>query len=253
MSWILDLPHFRPWCALERAAWLGLLSFLSLTILAAHAAGAEPGVYVEALVGVATAGDSSVPQRASVMLDVTPKAGATVSGAVGYRFENPVRVEINAAHQRNSLAATYQERIQVLIFPPCGQPNRPCLGPNVTGRIVAPSFLAMTFYDFRLADRLNLSVGAGIGATAYRLRINTRASHLDGTSRPFAIVDARDTVLTGRGALELGYELGRTEIVARYSFTQTADAAFSGRGNLGFQFEQRLSSHALAVGARYMF
>ena len=225
---------------------------MALQILG-KAKAADPGVYVEARIGLASAAGASVPQPASVLLDVDSSRGAAFSGALGYRFEGPVRVELDLNQQRNSFEGSYEERIQILIFPPCGFANRPCLGRVVSGRIKAPSAMMMVFYDVGLAERWHLSFGAGIGAVDFGVRVNTRASFLDGTSRPFIIVDAQDTIFGGRAALELSHDIGPVALVARYAYTKTESTAIAGSGNLAFRYNQSMSGQAVTAGVRYGF
>lgn len=237
-----------------RSLGSGALGALMAALLFAEdVKAADAGAYIEARIGVASATGAAVPQPASVALDVDAESGAAFSGAVGYRFEGPFRVEFDLTHQRNSFAGAYEEKIQILIFPPCGFANRPCLGPRVTGRIKAPAAMMMAFYDLDLAARWQLSIGAGAGLVDYGVRVDTRAGFLDGTSRPFTIVDAENTLVGGRAAVGLSYEIGRTAFVARYAYTRTERTAIAGAGNLAFRYNQNMSGHGFTAGVRYGF
>jgi len=230
------------------AKWAGV--FLAVSV--PRAAFADSAYYLEGRAGVVAARGNSIPQFAAVSFAVAPNPGWSVAATAGYQFSQPFRLGIEVGHQRNPSRGTYVENIQLRIFPPCGQPIRPCFDSQVTGGLSATSLVAMGYYELDNEDRWHFSIGAGLGATRLGLKARSLSRFLDGTSRPFSLINSVQTVFTGRGTVEVAYVLGsRTSLVANYGFSLANTAKFEGAGNLAFQYRHNPLSHGLSIGVRY--
>ncbi len=228
---------------------IGALALLSFT----SAAQADPGFYGD-LRGGAAMVDNMFSADRLTDLAINPRTGWSLQGGVGYRFDAPLRVELQAGYQHSNVRATYRELVQVTI--PCGTvPAQPCLDPNVTGSVKGPSVFAMGYYDLPLGDRLTLSLGAGVGAQRVDVELRTIARMNSGTSSQFSIVDAGDTVFAGRGAAELAYNVGPVDLTVGYSFTRTGKATLPVKGAYipTSSFSDNLSTHQITGGVRFTF
>jgi hypothetical protein len=236
---------------MRRARFVSILAFVAII---SPQNGAQAGLYAEIGTGVATARSASVPQVAGVEFAIRPRDGWTIGGAVGYRFtDRPIRLGLDIGFTDHDLTGTYFERIQLAIFPPCGQPNRPCLDQATTGSLRTSSVIPTATYVFALSPLWTLDVAAGAGVTDVNLRMRTRASFLDGRSNALDLVDDGGSSFVMRAAVGVAHAVGRADVFARYTFTDADRVTTDGQGNLRFQFGFGAASHALTAGVRFGF
>jgi opacity protein-like surface antigen len=225
------------------------MSFAGLCI--AGPALADPGWYTD-LRGGFTETENMSSHSSAANLFIDPKTGWTISGAVGYRFNSPLRVALQAGYEHANIRGSFQENVIPLVA--CGT-TTPCLDPGVRGHISAPSLFAMAYYDIPMSERLKLSLGAGLGAQRLNMNAYTIGRLSNGTANRFTLVNDSDTVLAGRASAELAYNLSpRTDLTLGYTYTRTADASLAGQGAyVPFTFKDNMASHAFTVGARLAF
>ena len=219
----------------------------------AQAQDAAGGFYTSLRIGPSILQDMNFADRSTADLSLDPATGFGVSGALGYRFADSLRIEAELGYGRNDLAGTFQQNVQA--FVPCGEiAGNPCLDPKVDGKIGAVSGFAMAYYDFPEVGRLRPYAGLGLGFVNVNLDVGARASMNDGVRSRFDIIDGSDTVMAYRGMVGLAYELGAAAVTVGYGYTFTDRMNVPGRGPLvSFDFDRRFKAHALNVGVTYRF
>jgi len=238
---------------MKKAKHLAIAASVLAVGLSATAAKADPGFYGDVRAGLAEVDTMHFTDPASANLTVYAKTGWALTGAVGYRFSDSLRIETTAGYQRSKIGGSFSENVQILV--PCGTfANQPCLDPGVKGSLEVPTLFAMGYYDIPITERLGLSVGAGIGAAWVNLDAHTTGRLNDGTSARFTMVTDTDTVFAGRAAVDLTYKAGPVDAVLGYSYTRSSHVSLAGRGvYTSFNYNPRLSSHMITVGARLAF
>jgi len=215
---------------------------------------AQEGFYGSLQTGAAFLGNmTSVSPAGGANLSLDPGTAWTVGGAVGYRFAQPVRLELSVDYLDGSLKGAYSESG---VFVPCGTfPAQPCLGPGVEGDLNAWSGFAMGYYDLDLGNRLTPYVGAGVGLVRAGLDVETTARLNVGTSSEFDIIDDNDTELGYRVAAGVAYDIPGGQVDVGYTYTTTNRPSYAGKGSgvPSFTFNRRLSAHAVKAGMRFGF
>jgi opacity protein-like surface antigen len=220
---------------------------------AARAEEQGSGFYGSVRVGPSFFEGMSFAEASTADLDLDPRTGWLVGGALGYRIFDAVRLELDLAYAASNLRGTFQENVQA--FVPCGEfAGNPCLDRNVDGDISALTSFASAYYDFPRIGQIKPFVGLGIGLVDIDLDVGTRATLNDGPVSRFAIVHGSDTALGYRGALGFSYDVGAVDLAVGYSYTFAQRSSFAGDSPLvSFSFDPKVSVHALSAGLVYKF
>lgn len=214
---------------------------------------AKAGVYGVLRTGAVVPSDMNYAKAINSDLLLDLGTGWTVGGAIGYRFNQPLRAELSFDYLDASLKGTYRENG---FFVPCGTfANQPCLGPAVNGGLKAWSGFAMGYYDIDLSGPVSPYIGAGLGLVRMGLDVKTTARLNVGTSRPFAIVDDRDAVLGYRLASGIAFDVGPAKVDVGYTYTRANAPSLDAAGSAipAFTFDRRLRSHSVTAGIRFGF
>ena len=132
------------------------------TVMAAGATTADaasPGWYVSGSVGANWVDDDSFATPFSFSRFYTTSAttlagnidydtGWALMGAVGYRFAEPWRVELEFSSRWNDLSSHFSGSIY---------------SASITGDVQTTALMANVAYDLNIAERLNLTLGGGVG------------------------------------------------------------------------------------------
>jgi len=174
---------------------------------AAAQAGNAAGLYANLRIGPSFVQDMNFAEATTANLALDPDVGFVINGAVGYRFNDAIRLEFDLGYGRNDLTGAFQQNVQVLV--PCGEiTSAPCLDPDVNGEIATLSGFATAYYDLPVAGPLKPYVGAGIGLVEADMNVGTRAALNSGAVSRYAIIDGADTLLGYRALLGVNYDLG---------------------------------------------
>jgi outer membrane protein OmpA-like peptidoglycan-associated protein len=176
--------------------------------LTATAHGGElRGTYFAIEGGASWVGDNSILQETAVTGVVTTGAafaaqfetGWAIMGTLGYAFDNNLRAELEAGYRRNDFDRLTQ-------FLPT------ITGASAAGDLSEFTLMANLLYDFRLGDKLTLSIGGGIGADHARLKVGQLG------------FSGNEWVLAYQGIAGLSYAIGeRTQLFVNYRYLH-ADA-----------------------------
>jgi opacity protein-like surface antigen len=224
-----------------------------LGLAAPSLAQAETGFYGKLSLGGTSLENMNFSEGTTANLNLDPDVGISLTGAVGYRLAQPLRVEVQLGYGRNSLDGTFQQNVQVLV--PCGTiAGQPCLAPNVDGNVDSFSGFAMGYYHFPQIGALKPYAGIGVGFVDVDLDVGAAATMNDGTRSRFAIIDGSDTVVGYRGTVGVAYDVGLVDLTLGYTYTFTDRISLPGRGpNVGFTFDKRLNAHTINAGVVYNF
>lgn len=186
----------------------------------------DPGPYLDAGVGLvlvqeADLSDSTLP---GITGELSSNPSFFVDGAVGYRFGNGIRGEVQVAYRRNDL-----DTISLTAF------NLVTITGNVDGRIEAISGIASGFYDFNLGRPVIPYIGAGIGIASLKLKVDSTG--FDDSETLFAYQFA------GGGRYQVAPEI---MLRAGYKYFATTDPKFG-------TTEGEYKSHAFEIGLSYIF
>jgi OmpA-OmpF porin, OOP family len=110
-------------------------------------------------------------------------------------------------------------------------------------RLNETTFMANIKYNYPLAQKLTLSVGAGLGADYAELRVRDGAT----------VTEDEDWNLAYQGIVSLGYAVGqRSELFASYRYFRTTAAEFDLTPALDAVFDgEEFQKHTATVGFRY--
>lgn len=219
----------------------------------AQATERESGLYGSIHVGPAFAGAMNFTEASTADLNLDPKTGWKLGGALGYRFLDNFRVEFDLAYVRNQLRGTFQENVQA--FVPCGEfTGNPCLDSAVDGDLSALTAFTAAYYDLPKIGRVKPYVGLGLGLVDFDLGVGTRATLNDGPVSRFMIIDGSNTVLGYRGILGVAYDVGPVDASLGYSYTFANRPSFAGQSPLvSFAFDRKINIHALTAKLTYKF
>ncbi len=213
---------------------LALTTAVLVSLLSSGASAKDafsPGPYIQLDAGLAIVGDSDV-SFGGVSGEVKFDPGFAVGGAVGYRFEEWLRVEVNLSYR--------QADIDKLT----------ALGYTLRGAGDASAFatLANLYIDFKPRSPVTPYVGAGIGVANIDVDSNSSANVLivndDSTEFAWNVMAGAAWSVTDDVVLSLGYRyLGTTD--AKLDFTVVG----VGTGTMDAEF----GVHEVMFGARYNF
>lgn len=211
------------------------------------------GFYGSFRVGPSFVEGMSFAEASTADVDLNPKTGWLVGGALGYRIIDAVRLELDLAYAASDLRGTLQENVQA--FVPCGEfEGNPCLDRNVDGDISALTGFAAAYYALPRVGQIRPYVGFGIGLVDIDLDVGSRATLNDGPVTRFAIVDGSDTILGYRGALGFSYDVGALDFSFGYSYTFADRPSVAGNSPLvSFAFDPKVNIHALSAGLTFKF
>lgn len=214
---------------------------------------ADTGLYGHLRIGASVLENMNFAGSTTANLNLDPDVGIAVSGAVGYRLLEPLRVELELGYSHNNLNGTFQQNVQV--FVPCGTvPGQPCLAPNVNGDISTFSGFAMAYYDLPTVGKLKPYAGVGLGFVNVNLDVGAAATMNDGTRSRFAVIDNSDTVMGYRGTLGVAYDIGPVDLTLGYTYTFTDRMNVPGKGTyVTFNFDRRVNAHTVNAGVSYKF
>ncbi len=190
----------------------GLVALLVVLLISPRAldAATQDGFYVELNPGQSSMNDAQVLLGPTV----TFEGGATIGGAVGYRFPHHFRAEVNLAFHEADV-----DRID-------GDPG--------SGDVSITNYMANVFYDFDLGSSpMDLYLGTGLGGSSVDLNASSSMHNVDSIDGDVAfnlMVGASYRVHENID-LSLGY---------RYLFVF---------GGFGTDFEL----HEVVIGVRYNF
>ena len=195
--------------------------FFSLTTFAYSA----PGFYVGGTLGLASANDSDVSApgySGSFEADL----GASLSGIVGYSFENNLRIEGELVSQANELdqSSEYGRKY------------------TLSGDVSSVALMANAYYDFNNKSRFTPFIGAGIGLAT----VSLNDLHYVGYSHDYDIDDS-DTVFAYQFSAGVGFEITeRITLDLKYRYFATNDADID-NGTIEY------SSNNFYTGIRFSF
>jgi opacity protein-like surface antigen len=229
-----------------------VLGAVSAMAISANAS-AETGLYGSLKLGGSILQDMNFSEASTANLSLDPNAGFSLSGGVGYRFGNAIRLEFDLGYGDNSLDGGFQQNVQA--FVPCGElPGNPCLDPNVDGKAKSLSGFVTGSYDLPVAGAFKPYIGVGVGFIDVDLHVDTRAAMNAGTVSRFDIINGSDTVVGYRGTLGVAYDMGDVDLTLAYTYTFTDRMNIPGKGTLvTFDFDRRMRAHALMAGGSYNF
>ena len=206
-----------------------LLSLLSSGASAENAS--NDGPYVQLDVGLAIAGDSDISLGGlSGVVEFDP--GFAVGGAVGYRFQEYLRAELNLSYRQADI-----DKLTVLGYVLEG-----------AGDVGAFTTLVNLYYDINLGLPVTPYVGAGIGIALIDVDSDSAANVLivndDSTEFAWNVMAGAASSATDNVDLTFGY---------RYLSSTDAklDATVVGVGN--FTMDAEFGVHEVMFGARYNF
>lgn len=230
-----------------------ILAAAMLTPAFASAQSGDSGFYGTFEVGPSIVEDMNFAEATTANLNIDPKAGIAVRGGLGYRLTEPLRIELSLGYSHNNLNGGFQQNVQVII--PCGTiPGQPCLNPNVDGNIDGFSGFLNGYYDFPAIGALKPYAGIGVGFVSADFDVGADGLMNDGTRSRFAILDESDTVVGYRGTLGAAYPVGPVDLTLAYTYTFTDRVNVAGRGTyVNFNFDKRVNTHTINVGAVYRF
>jgi OmpA-OmpF porin, OOP family len=201
-------------------------SGLAMAIAAGSAAATPKGWYLGLSGGVSIQDDASFvvtpPGGPGATIPVEFDTGWAVMGAVGYRWDSNWRLEFELAFRQNDWEQT--------------------VGGTNTGDISQFSQMVNLAYDFELTDRLNLSLGAGIGGSLVSFDTDTSTAALDD-----------DYVLAGQLMAGLSYQVSRRmELFLDYRYFVTDDPGHSFTfAGLNRELAYDNTNHTVMIGLRY--
>jgi len=236
-----------------RHAYAGIAAFFATVAMPSLVQAADSGFYGKLYAGPTAAQDMNFANAATANLALNPGVGFVLGGEVGYRLTDAFRFAFDLGYGRNDLTGQFQQNNQVMV--PCGEmPNNPCLAPNVDGNVANLSGFAMAYYDLPVAGALRPYLGLGLGLVRADLSVGARSTMNNGTVSRFTILDGSDTVLGYRGTIGVSYDVGPTNLSIGYTYSTGNRFNVPGKGpNLSFDFDRRLTTHALKVGVSYNF
>ncbi len=217
-----------------------LLAGAAILALAQHAGASElRGTYAAIEAGAGWVSSERFFQATAVGGIITTSAtydtdfetGWAIFGTLGYAFGNDLRAELEAGYRRNDI-----ESLRELA------PVPGALSPD--GDLSEFTVMANLLYDFRLGDRLTLSLGAGVGADQANLDVGTLG------------FDDSEWVFAYQGIAGLSYALGeQTQLVLNYRYLH-ADAPEFLRGIAAntvqhTSFLGDLGKHTATLGLRF--
>ena len=195
--------------------------FFSLSSFAYSA----PGLYVGGNLGLASLNDSDV-SAPGYSASITTDMGASLSGIVGYAFENNFRIEAELVSQANE-------------FDQSSESGRKY---GLTGDIGSAAIMANAYYDFNNKSRFTPFVGAGIGYAA----VEVNDLHYIGYSKDDDIEDD-DSAFAYQLSAGVGFEITeRITLDLKYRYFATEDLDID-NGTVEY------SSNNVYTGIRFSF
>lgn len=194
-------------------------ALLATTLLAsaAYADNAKTsGVYVAGQMGL------NSPTHDDGTLD----NALSIAGAVGYRFNQNLRLEGEISYRNND----YKESIPGLI--------------NLTGDAKTTNFMVNAWYDFTNSSPITPYLGGGIGISRGELKLKEAAWGIDESDSDTAFV----WQLGGGVAFDIAENIALT---ADYRYIDTADFTFKDSTGASAKVDYR--AHEIRFGARYSF
>ena len=172
--------------------------FFSLSTFAYSA----PGLYVGGNLGLASLNDSDV-SAPNYSASVTTDMGASLSGVVGYAFENNFRIEGELVSQANEFDQSKESGSNY----------------SLTGDVTSLAIMANGYYDFNNKSRFTPFIGAGIGFA----NVSVNDLHYVGYSDD-ANIDDDDTVFAYQLSAGVGFEITeRITLDLKYRYFETED------------------------------
>ena len=167
--------------------------------------------------------------------DIEFETGYAVGGALGYKFENNIRTEVEFAYRDNKA-----EKFEYDDFPGSSL--------DLDGRIRISSIMANAWYDFDITQKLKGHVGGGMGVAS------VNAKEL-GTKKVFgglSIIDGDDTVFAYQGGAGLSYPVGKSvDMTLDYRVFGTREAQLSKRNGIAGSISP--FNHTILAGIRVSF
>ena len=195
--------------------------FFSLSTFAYSA----PGLYVGGNLGLASLNDSDV-SAPDYSASVTTDMGASLSGVVGYAFENNFRIEGELVSQANEFDQSKESGSNY----------------SLTGDVTSLAIMANGYYDFNNKSRFTPFIGAGIGFA----NVSVNDLHYVGYSDD-ANIDDDDTVFAYQLSAGVGFEITeRITLDLKYRYFETEDLDIE-NGTVEY------SSNNVYTGIRFSF
>jgi outer membrane protein OmpA-like peptidoglycan-associated protein len=210
-----------------RTLLLGTAAALSLSAAGAQAAPFH-GWYVSVEGGADWVQDSDFVNhfvgKSSFADRYSYKTGWAALASLGYSFNSHWRVEGEVGYRSND--------VDQMFF--AGHPS------NVNGTLKELTLMANAIYDIPLTEKLDFSIGAGIGADNARLKSNVPANHFSDDTWDFAY----------QGIAGLNYQIGRrSQLFLNYRYLTVESPTFT-HGPNEYDFDD-LHKHTVTIGLRY--
>ena len=222
-------------------------------------AAAAEGFYTGLGGGFVFPRDSDINGQATaafpVPVDATAKSdrGLAVSGAVGYRFADGLRVEGELSYRKYDFKTinVRESGGLAVLLPPQARQNQAALDmlrgtSELEGDLRALTLMANLYYDFDLGLDFKPYVGGGIGLS--------RVS-VEGIVSGRKTADDDDTVMAYQLGAGLGYQIGGSDdrpvtISLDFRYFATQDPTFQG-ALTGTPFDAEVGGSYVGIGLRF--